>query len=47
MRREAVHKAQPVMNYHHMTIKQSDKPLTDPKSPNFSKLPSERRTNAM
>eukprot|EP00094_Tigriopus_californicus_P006476 TCALIF_06236-PB protein Name:"Similar to TPX2 Targeting protein for Xklp2 homolog (Patiria pectinifera)" AED:0.07 eAED:0.05 QI:246/0.66/0.57/1/1/1/7/271/703 len=36
LRHEAVHKAQPVRSYKGIKIQPSDKPLTNPRSPNFS-----------
>ena len=38
MRRQAVHKAQPVRHYKGVEVTQSDKPLTTPIGPNFSQL---------
>ncbi len=43
MRREAVHKAQPVKHYKPVHILPSDKPLTEPQSPHFSQLKSTLR----
>lgn len=37
MRRDAVHKANPVKAFKPVTIKGSDKPLTAPQTPAFSK----------
>ena len=34
-RREAVHKAQPVKQYKPVLLKRSDKPLTEPMTPDF------------
>jgi targeting protein for Xklp2 len=36
LRKEAVHKANPIRRYKPLTILNSDKPLTDPLSPAFS-----------
>ena len=38
MRRQATHKAQPIKNYKPVTIKQSEKPVTVPKTPNFATI---------
>ena len=38
LRREAVHKAQPVRHYKPVDVVQSEKPLTIPVAPNFSQL---------
>ena len=35
LRQQAIHKAQPIRHYKPVTIAPSDKPLTNPKSPNF------------
>jgi len=46
MRREAVHKANPVKQYRRMAIKPSEKPLTAPMSPHFQ-TDTRLRTKAM
>ena len=42
LRQEAVHKAQPIRSYAPIQILPSDRPITNPVSPKFSKLRSER-----
>ena len=47
LRREAIHKAQPVRNYKGIQIHPSDKPVTEPMSPRFTYQERSKRQKAM